>query len=415
MSAPRRSLRLAYLTSEYPKVSHTFIRREIQEIERLGHHVLRLAIRRAGAALVDAADFAEAERTHYCLDQPWPRLAAATLRVATRRPLAFLSALALASAMSRASERGWLRHLAYLVEAAHLLEVLERANVQHVHVHFGTNPAAVARLIRCLGGPGYSFTAHGPDEFDAPIGLSLGAKIAEARFVVAISRYGSAQLRRWVGAEHWPRLHIVHCSAGPRFFAEAAPIRADSNLLVCVGRLSAQKGQLVLLEAFARLLKQGWDARLVLAGDGELRAPIEQRIRSLGIGDRVEITGWVDEAEVCAWLRAARGLVLASFAEGLPVVIMEALALGRPVVTTDVAGIPELVRDGQTGWLVPPADPEALATAMAELLASPLERLEEMARFGASQARLHHSAASEARKLETLFRRYAPAADAGEG
>ncbi len=396
--------RIAYLTTQYPSISHTFIRREIAGLEALGYEIPRFSVR-ASAAVVDPADRAEAARTFCCLAQPKGKLLFTAARTLLARPAAALRALRTTLAMHRRSERGLLRHFAYLAEAAFLLPILRRERVRHVHVHFGTNAAAVARLIRRLGGPGYSMTVHGPDEFDAAIGLSLGDKIVDAVFVAGVSHFGAAQLRRWVPYEAWDKIHVVHCTVGESWRAAARPVDPDSRTLVCVGRLSAQKGQLLLVEAFASLLGRDVDARLVLVGDGEMRAAVDARIAHHGLAGRVTVAGWQDEAQVQEHLLAARALVLPSFAEGLPVVIMEALALERPVISTYIAGIPELVRPGENGWLVPAGNVEALAGAMNEALDAPVETLRAMGRAGRGIVTEQHRTETEARKLDTLFQR----------
>ena len=396
-------MRIAYLTTKYPSVSHTFIRRELRDMERRGHTLLRLAIRPPDAAPVDPADREEFKRTLHCLAQPRLALAGAVLRTLFGHPSAFLYALCLALRMGWRSDRGLLRHLAYFVEACFLLGVLRRQGVEHMHVHFGTNPTAVARLIRRLGGPSYSFTVHGPDEFDAPRQLDLAGKVADAVFVLAISDYGAAQLRRWIPLEHWPKIHVVHCTVGEDFLQAARPVDPASHTFVCVGRLCPQKGQLLLLEALRRLQDDGLDARLVLAGDGELRPQLEARIRALGLHDHVEITGWIDEAEVRRRILAARALVLPSFAEGLPMVLMEALALGRPVISTYVAGIPELVRPGENGWLVPAGNAAALTRAIEDVLTTAAHVLDAMGQAGRNRAREMHSTVAEGARLERLF------------
>jgi glycosyltransferase involved in cell wall biosynthesis len=288
-----------------------------------------------------------------------------------------------------------------------VLDALKRERIEHLHVHFGTNAAAVARLVRLLGGPTYSITVHGPDEFDAPIALSLGAKVAESAFTVAISSYGGAQLKRWIGPEHWSRVHVVHCTVPDSFHARSAKIPGP-RALVCVGRLSAQKGQLVLLEAAAKLKNAGEAFELVLVGDGEMRGRVEQRIAELDLAGHVRITGWADEARVTSELLNARAMVLPSFAEGLPVVIMEAMALKRPVVSTYVAGIPELVVPGKTGWLVPAGDVEALTEALLDVLNAPLERLDALGAAAGERVRERHGAETELDKLESLLLTHAP-------
>ena len=398
-------MRIAYLTTEYPAVSHTFIRRELLEIERRGHAVLRLAIREAPSPLADPVDRDEHGRTLHCLSQPLWQLLAAQVRTLLTRPLAFLRALRLTLRMGWRSERGVARHLAYLAEAAFLLQVLLQERVKHVHVHFGTNAAAVARLVRQLGGPAYSFTAHGIETFDAPRSLDIAGKADDAAFVVAVCDYCAAQLRRWVPFECWARIHVVRCTVGEDFFESDAPVDAASRTLVCVGRLCPEKGQLLLVDAMRQLADAGVDGRLVLAGDGEMRPIIERRIDELGLRDRVDITGWIAEADVRRHLLAARALVLPSFAEGLPMVIMEAFALGRPAISTYVAGIPELVRPGENGWLVPAGNFELLAAAMREALDAPVERLSAMGQAGRKAVIQRHNTRTEGARLERLFLR----------
>lgn len=397
-------MRLAYLTTAYPEVSHTFIRREILELERRGHEVLRLSVRPPTSRLVDPRDLAEQPRTEVLLARP-AAIARAVLANLLARPDRFLRALATTLAMSRTSERGLLRHLAYLAEACRVRDRVVAQGSEHLHVHFGTNAAAVGRLARILGGPPFSVTMHGPDEFDAPVALSIADKIHEAAFTVAISHFGAAQLRRWSRPADWDRIEIVRCTIGDEFEKPAGPIPTDSVTFTCVGRLSAQKGQLLLIDAFADLVATGADARLVLAGDGELRGAIEARIAARGVGDRVTITGWVDAERVRELLRASRALVLPSFAEGLPVVILEAFALGRPVVTTFVAGIPELVEPGRSGWLVPAGAQAPLVGALREVLAAPSTALDAMGAHGRTRVLAEHGTAGQVDVLEALFQR----------
>jgi glycosyltransferase involved in cell wall biosynthesis len=408
-----RPMRLAYLTTEYPKASHTFIRREILELERRGHEIVRLAIRDSAGAIADPVDRSEEERTFHCLRCSPLRLIWDALVVKLSHPVRWTRAALMMWRMSRRSDRGLLRHIAYLIEAACLLREARRRGVKHVHVHFGTNAAAVARAMHALGGPTYSMTIHGPGEFDAPIGFSLGGKVADAAFVAAITDYCSAQLRRWAAPEHWDKINVVHCTVDDTFFEAAAPISDDSRTLVCVGRLSAQKGHLVLLEAAAKLREEGVEFRITLAGDGELRGLLEKKIAEQGLEEHVAITGWIGEEDVRRHLLASRGLVLPSFAEGLPVVIMEAMALGRPVVTTRITGIPELVRDGENGWLVTAANVDELTDAMRSILAAPVARLDEMGHAGCRRVRQGHRLADEIVKLEALFARVVQGDDQG--
>ncbi|TNF52603.1 MAG: colanic acid biosynthesis glycosyltransferase WcaL [Burkholderiales bacterium] len=399
-------MRVAYFINQYPKVSHSFIRREIMALERQGVAVERIALRGWQDPVVDTEDKAEQTRTFYVLRQGLRGLVGALVGQAVRTPVAFMRALGQAWRVSRGSDRPFAYHLAYLAEACQVLAHLRHHPVRHIHAHFGTNSAEVVMLARTLGGPPYSFTAHGPEEFDRPVALHLREKIENAAFVVAISSFGRSQLYRWVGHEHWPRIAVVHCGLEKGFYegAEAEPL-PDRPRLVCVGRLCEQKGQLILLEAVRQLRDRGIGFQLVLAGDGEMRPEVEQLINQHRLQDRVRITGWIDSELVRQELQAARAMVLPSFAEGLPVVIMEAMVLERPVVTTTVAGIPELVRQGQDGWLVAPGDAQALAEALVQVLHADVEVLQAMGREARRRVIARHDIDVEAAKLRTLLMR----------
>lgn len=261
-------------------------------------------------------------------------------------------------------------------------------------------------LAHALGGPRYSFTVHGPEEFDKPRFIGLGEKIHRSAFAVAISSYGRSQLYRWVEHEHWPKVHVVHCGL-ERDFHEVPPVAIpDAPRLVCVGRLCEQKGQLLLIEAAARLSGKGIAFELVLAGDGEMRGEVEALIACHGLEDRIRITGWISAEQVRREILAARGLVLPSFAEGLPVVIMEAMALRRPVLTTYVAGIPELVRHGVEGLLFPAGSVDELAAAMEMYLATSLVELADMGEAAYRRVLARHDVDAEATKLAKLFREF---------
>jgi len=400
-------VRVAYLVNRYPRTSHSFIRREILALEAQGVEVLRFSQRPLDEELATEADRAELPRTRVLLSAGATGHAAAVAWAAATRPAALARALALALRLGRRSDRGLLLHLVYLAEACLLLRWLDGAGVDHLHAHFGSNSAAVAALCHALGGPRFSFTVHGPEEFDKPEALALGEKIARAAFVVAVSSYGRAQLCRWARLEDWGKLEVVRCGVERDLLAAPATPAPAAPRLVCVGRLSEQKGHLVLVEAAAALAAEGRAFELTLVGDGPLRGALEERVRRAGLGERIRFAGWRSAGEVRDAILASRALVLPSFAEGLPVVLMEALALGRPVVTTAVAGIPELVEGGVCGWVVPAGSVEALVPALRAALEAPPERLAEMGRAGAALVAERHDAAKEAARLAGLFARAA--------
>jgi glycosyltransferase involved in cell wall biosynthesis len=258
-------------------------------------------------------------------------------------------------------------------------------------------------LCHALGGPPYSFTVHGPEEFDKATAIALEEKIKRAAFVVAISSFGKSQLYRWCDRNQWSKIHEIHCGVDDLFLKQPHIPVPDQPRLVCIGRLCEQKGHLLLVEAAGRLGAEGLTFRLVLVGDGPLRTQIQAMIAQLGLQDHIEITGWASNSEVQQHILASRAMVLPSFAEGLPVVVMEALALSRPVISTYVAGIPELVEPDTCGWLVPPGSVEALTAAMRAALQLPVEKLEQMGRAGAERVAQRHDAALEASKLAVLF------------
>jgi glycosyltransferase involved in cell wall biosynthesis len=392
---------LAYLVNTYPRASHSFIRREIAALERRGLSVHRFAMRSDRQALVDPADLAEDARTEHVLETGALRLGLSALGWMAAHPGRAAAALRLALRMGARGAGGRLRHLIYLAEAAHVARRCRALGITHLHAHFGTNSTTVAALTQAVGGPRYSFTVHGPEEFDAPQALSLGDKIAGAAFVVAISSYGRSQLCRWSAPAHWSRLQVVHCGIEPARFADPAPLPGRPHLLA-IGRFSEQKGFALLIEALALAAPRAPALHLTLVGDGDLRPQIEAAIARHGLGARVTLAGWQDEAGVRAALAGAEALILPSFAEGLPVVVMEALAAARPVIATTIAGVPELVTP-DCGWLVPAGDAAALAEAMVTLAATPRDRLAAMGQVGRARVLARHDIDTEAAKLAALF------------
>jgi glycosyltransferase involved in cell wall biosynthesis len=394
-------LKIAYFVNHYPKVSHSFIRREILALERRGFEVQRLALHGWKDPLPDAEDQAELARTRYVLRQGAIGLLLPMLRVLVSSPIRLLRALRKAWRMSASSQRAWPYHMAYVAEACRILPWLRSAGARHIHAHFGGNSTEVVMYARMLGGPPYSFTVHGPAEFQAPMGL--GDKVHGAAFAVAISSFGRSQMYVHCAYEDWSKIKVVHCGLERAYVDGAAPVPGAARRLVCVGRLCREKGQLLLIEAVARLRDQGTGVELVLAGDGEMRREAEQLIAHYQLGQQIRITGWISSSEVKKEILAARALVLPTFDEGLPVVLMEALALCRPVITTYVAGIPELVRAGENGWLIPAGSVDELVGALAACLAASPDELLGMGIAGRERVRARHSIDTEAQKLLELF------------
>ena len=373
-------------------------------LERQGIEVIRLALNGWDDHLADSDDIAERSKTHFVLRNGLVGLSIAIFKAFLRSPGHFFNALGLALKMSRGADRSLPYHLAYLAEAADVVDHLRKHKAQHLHAHFATNSTEVAMLAQALGGPAYSFTVHGTAEFDKIKQLGIAEKVRRSAFVVSICSHGRSQLYRFMNHALWHKIKLIHCGLESTFYKVPAVPLPEKPRLVCVGRLSAEKGQLLLVQAVGALAREGVRVELVLAGDGELRPALEKMMSEFGITDQVVITGWISSDEVRRQIQSATALVLPSFSEGLPVVIMEAMALRRPVLATYVGGIAELVENQQTGWLFPAGDVVALATAMKDCLNMAPDRLKQMGDVAYERVVAQHSVDTEAAKLAELFR-----------
>ena len=396
--------RIAYLTGEYPKVSHTFIQREAEGLRELGLEVLTCSVRRVSPENLTGPEERAAQATSFYLlaaaKNPL-RLVGDHLGALLRAPGRYVRALGLAWRTRPPGARAALYQLFYFAEAGVLAAELRRQKIEHLHNHFANASCTVAMLTAELTGLPYSFTMHGPTEFFAAESWRLDAKITRARFVACISHFCRSQLMIWSDPACWARLHIVHCGVTPAAYRRTTP-HAPGKRLVFVGRLAAVKGVPVLLEALARLRADDPDVTLTLVGDGPERDWIERRIAELGLSGAVTITGYLSQSDVAAELARADIFVLPSFAEGVPVVLMEAMATGLPVVTTRIAGIPELVEHGVSGLVVPPGDVVGLTKALATLLADPALR-DRMGTAGQAYVAAEHDIAGEAAWLGEIL------------
>ena len=399
-------MQLAYLMNSYPMTSTLFIRREIEALERRGVMVTRYAVRQWEGELVDPDDIEECSRTHYLLAGNTLKLITAFLRELVVNPGGLVKALGPWFSLLKNARGGLVRHSAYLLQAIYFRQRAAADKIDHVHVHFLTNSTAVAMLARIMGGPAYSVMVHGPDELgDAPL-LSFPEKINHASFIAAISSFCKSQLIRFSSIENTGKIHIVHCGLKIGEFDLAQPVDASNQTFVCVGRLCPQKGQAQIPAAVAVLRSEFPDLRVIFIGDGESRGDIEAAMTRHNVSDMIEIAGWKANDRVREIIAANRALLLPSYAEGLPVVIMEALALGRPVISTFVAGIPELVDEG-CGWIIPAGSHEALVDAMrAALIATP-EEISARGREGRVRIERGFDIDQEAAKLYALIEKSA--------
>lgn len=398
------ALTLGYLTSVYARASDTFIRNEVLELRRRGHVVRTYSIRAPEAEqLVSDEIRRERETTLYILPGHAAGAVLASLRLLVTRPARTLAALALGWRTGARGVRARTWQLAYFLEACFLALRLRADGVQHLHVHLEEQPATVGMLAALLAGVPWSMAVHGPYIFRAPVAWALGEKITRAAFTACISEFTRSQCMLHAPLAAWPKLHIVRCAPHPSFLDAEPPPLPPERRLVWVGRVCEEKGVPVLIDAAARLAREGLEFELELLGDGPLLPAIRARIAREGLERRVRTLGWAASELVRARLAAARVLVLPSFAEGLPVVIMEALALGRPVISTYVAGIPELVEPGADGWLVPAGSVDALAGAMRAAIQASTPELEQLGRAGRARVLAWHHVRTEVDSLQALF------------
>lgn len=394
-------MKVGYVVNSYPMPSHSFIRREIRALERQGVEVHRFSMRTDRDRLVEPADLEELERTEIVLEATGALgLAKAILKTAQHDPAGLVRAARMTMHLCRRTDAGIIRNLVYLAEACYLHRRFGDLFIAHAHAHFGSNPTTVALLMHALGGVSYSFTVHGPEEFDRPMALAIDKKLEHCAFAVGVSSFGRSQLCRWARPESWDKIKVVHCGIEPSRFDMTPPMPDAPLRLISIGRFVEQKGQLVLIDALARHRAAGGEATLTLVGDGPMQGMIEDRIAEHGLEAAVRLTGWVAEAEVEKLLADSHLLAMPSFAEGLPMVMMEAMAMGRPVLGTYVAGIPELVTE-DTGWLVPAGDVPAMAQMLDRIAALPLIDLRRMGDVARGCVFERHDVNNEAGRLRS--------------
>lgn len=391
---------LAYLTGEYPRATDTFIQREIAALRALGIEVITCSIRRTDDShLVGPEQRAEARATYYVLEvarNPGRLLVdhIATFVISPRR---WLSALALAWRCRSPGLKSLMWQLFYFAEAGVLARHLKRRGVRHLHNHFANSSCSVAMLTSEISGIPFGFTLHGPAIFFEPRRWHIDEKIARARYVACISHFCRSQAMIFSDPSYWTKLRIVHCGVEPTLYDRPKQTKEFHRLLF-VGRLARVKGIAVLLESLVRLRERHPDLVLRLVGDGPDLGWLKSQARLLCIEDAVEITGYQSQAQVAEHLSEADVFVLPSFAEGVPVVLMEAMASRTPAVASRIAGVPELLEDGVTGFTVQPGDGEGLVAAIAELLEDPEQR-REMGEAGRAKVQAEFDSAREARWL----------------
>lgn len=396
---------IAYLTGEYPKVSHTFIQREVAALRALGLRIETCTVRRAPAAAIVGPDQqAEAARTFCILDAARNPaiLISAHLRLIASSPRRWLAALAMAFRLRPPGPKALLWQMFYFLEAGVLARHLRRQGIVHLHNHFGSSSCSVALLTATMTGLPFSFSMHGPSEFFETAHWRLDEKVARAAFTVAISHFCRSQLMYFSDRRHWNRIRIVHCGIDPARFTPRVPQPDASPRIAFVGRLDPVKGADLLLDALAALRPDHPSLTATFIGDGPQAEHTRAHARALGLDDVTTFLGAQPEAAVADLLRQSDLLVLPSFAEGLPVVLMEAMATGLPVIASRIAGIPELVREGETGFLIPAGDTATLIRAIDRLLRD-TDLRSRMGQAGRATVLADFTIEAEARRLARLF------------
>jgi glycosyltransferase involved in cell wall biosynthesis len=364
--------RIGYLASEYPARSHTFIRREIAALKARGLVIVPFSVR--------PATVASDEPVPSILGQGWWRCIASAVAELAASPGRVMKTWLLALEHRPAGLRGLIWAHFHLVEALALAGMLRRADIERLHSHFANSGATVGMLAADYLRIPWSLTLHGISETDGSAGMLLPQKLERAEFVACASWFMRAQAMRVTPVELWSKFHVVRCGVD---FTSMPPSGHRSGTgptrFVTVGRMSSEKGQPGLLEALKDVLSRGIDSSLTIVGDGPLMAELRSQIEALGLGDHVKLEGALPETDTLAMIAQGDVFVLPSLMEGLPVVLLEAMALRKPVIAPAVAGIPELVADRDTGLLFRPGDWAQLAERMAHVASDETTR-EHLAR-----------------------------------
>lgn len=361
-------MRIAYFVNIYPRATDTFIRREVLGLRKRGLDVLTYSVRKSGSDHdVDKEVTSEKNNTHYLFPVDFIDLVLVLMKTLVSKPRLFARSCILAFKTSRPGIKGQFLQLAYLLEAVLLARRLTEDSVEHLHNHFGDNGGTVTLLASILAEVPYSISIHGPHIFFDGLHWALNIKTQQAKFISCIGHYCISQMMLYSDKDSWNKFKIVRCGIDLEQFDYRIP-QGKVRKIVYTGRLSAEKGLPVLFDSIAQLKTRKYDIEVNLLGDGEDREFLEQMAKEQGIDDVVSFAGFVDQVTLAETLRSSDVFVLPSFAEGIPVALMEAMAIGIPVIATYVGGVAELVIDQQTGQVVSPSDSAGLANAIARYI-----------------------------------------------
>lgn len=406
MQKPGIAVRIGYFTNTYPRATDTFIQREVKGLRERGIDVRTFSVRKTGSDHdVGPEVLAEKRSTFYLLPANPIGLLIDNVAALVFSPARYLWALRLALRTAQPGWRGLLYQIFYFQEAVILARVFRRQGIEHLHNHLGDASGTVTLLACTMADIGYSITIHGPHIFFDPTHWALREKVKYAGFIACISYYCKSQMMLFSDQADWDRFQIVHCGVDPLQFPYIE-VKQHARKLLYTGRLAAEKGLPVLFESLKLLGQQGYDYELTLVGDGNDRKSLEELARQMGIADRVVFAGFASQDGVRDYLMQSDVFILPSFAEGVPVSLMEAMACGVPVIATYVGGIAELIEPGETGLLVPPSDPAALRDAIARYINDHGLR-EKVSRQGRDKVMSDFNLDNEVDKLAQLFRIHA--------
>ena len=393
--------KILYLTTLYPAASHTFIQREISALRELDMDICTASIRRpADEHMIGQTEHDERENTFYVLGNGafWKTIKAhAVLKLTS--PIRYFRGLSLALRSFRPGIKGFLKQIAYFAEAGIIARQMRQNGVTHLHNHFGDQSATVAMLASQLSGIPFSFTIHGPTELDDPLGWAMDKKIALSKFTVCISEYSRNFASRIANEQHDEKLFIIHCGVFPEVYQDTAHSPSDGLKLVFVGRLDPIKGVPILFDALEKVHATRSDITLDIVGGGSLREELEARASNI---PGITFHGYLSQDAVARRIEASDCLVLPSYAEGLPVVYMEALASARPAIATDVAGVSELIANNETGLLIEAGDSDQLAQAILTMANNP-EKRRKMGLAGRTKVAEEFNIREEAKRMKSLY------------
>ena len=363
----RSTTALAYLLSQYPAINHPFMLREVRRLRELGFEILVASIRPPDRPFdkLTAAEQEEAGSTFYIKSSGFGGVLRAHLATLFSRPTGYWRGLRCALRTGRSG-------ILYFVEAVIAGRWMMRRRLSHVHIHYCSTVGLIATRIFPIS---MSVTFHGQAEFANPVGFRLPEKIQASLFCRTISLHGRSQMLKVISYREWPKIEVTFLGVDPQEFAPR-PFRPDPDpfQIACVGQLDPVKGQHTLLAALDLLVRQGRRVGLRIAGDGPGRAALEEDIARRNLTQHVVMEGYLNQDKLRDLYAACDVLALPSFAEGIPVVLMEAMAMEIPCVATWITGIPEIIAHETDGLLVPPGDAEALARSLARLMDDPALR-----------------------------------------